>query len=83
MIAKFFGDMIYGIGTLLPNRKMMTELRDDKSMKRGEIHYQYSEKVICVKRKDNHDVDLIGSNIDGAYDCSNMQRREKGMSSKI
>ena len=61
---------------------MMPELPDDKNMKRGDIHDQYSEKVIFVKRKYNRGIALLGSNIDGADHCSSMQRREKGMSSK-
>ena len=61
---------------------MMPNLPDHKSMKGGDIHYQYSEKVIYVKWKDNRGVVLLGSNIDGAYDYSTKQRREKGMSSK-
>ena len=51
-------------------------------MKRGDIYYQYSEKVICVKWKDNRGVVLVGSNIDGPDDSSSVQRREKGNSSK-
>ena len=81
MIAKLFDLGIYGIGTVRQNRKMMPKLPGDKSMKRGDI-YQYSEKVICVKWKDNRGVVLVGSNIDGADDSSSVQRREKGNSSK-
>ena len=51
-------------------------------MKRGDINYQYSGKVICVKWKDNRGVVLLRSNIDGADVCSIVQRREKSMSSK-
>ena len=61
---------------------MMPKLPDDKSMRQGDIHYQYSEKVIFVKWKDNCGIVLLGSNIDGADDSSSMQRREKGMSSE-
>ena len=82
LIAKLFNDGIYGTGTVQPNRKMMPQLTDRKSMKRGDIHYQYSEKVICVKWKDNRGVVLLGSSIDGADDCSSAQRREKGIGSK-
>ena len=51
-------------------------------MKQVEIHYQYTEKVVCVKWKDNRGVALLGSNIDGADDCFSVQRREKSRSSK-
>ena len=61
---------------------MMPKLPDDKSMKQGDNHYQYSEKVICIKWKDNHYIVLLGSNIDVADDCSSVQRYEKEMSSK-
>ena len=61
---------------------MMPKLPDDKCMKQGDIHYQYSEKVICVKWKDNLCIVLLGSNTDGTDDCSSVQRREKGMSYK-
>ena len=82
MIRKLFDDGIYGIGTVRPNRKMMPKLPDDKSMNRGDIHYQYSKKVISVNWKDNRGVVLLGSNTDGADDCSSVQRCEKGFSSK-
>ena len=64
LIGKLFDDGIYGIATVRPNRKMMPNLPDHKSMKGGDIHYQYSEKVIYVKWKDNRGVVLLGSNID-------------------
>ena len=38
--------------------------------------------MICVRWKGNHGVVLLRSKIDGADDCSSVQRREKGMSSK-
>ena len=74
LIAKLFDDGIYDIGTVQPNHKLMPKLLD--------IHYQYSEKVICIKWKDNRDIVLLESNVDGADDCSSVQRCEKGMSSK-
>ena len=82
LIAKLFDHGIYGISIVRSNRKLMPKLPDDRSMRQGDIHYQYSEKVICVKWKDNRGVVLVGSNIDGADNCSSVQRREKGMSSK-
>ena len=59
---------------------MMPKLPHDKNMKRGDIHYQYSEEIIYVKWKDNRGVVLLGSNIGG--DCSSVQWYGKGMSSK-
>ena len=56
LIGKLFDDGIYGIGTVRLNHEMMPKLPDDKSMKWGDIHYQYSKKVICVKWKDNSSV---------------------------
>ena len=50
-------------------------------VKAGDIHYRYSKKVICVQWKDNFAVVLLGSNTDGADDCSDVQRNEKGMCS--
>ena len=82
LIADSFDDGINAIGTVRPNSKMMPKLPDDKSMKRNYIHYQYSKKVIFVKWKDNRGIVLLGSNIDGAGDCSSVQRREKSLSSK-
>ena len=64
LIGKLFDDGIYGIATVRPNRKLMPNLPDHKSMKGWDIHYQYSEKVIYVKWKDNRGVVLLGSNID-------------------
>ena len=61
---------------------MMSKRPNDKSMKQVEIYYQYTEKVVCVKWKDNRGVVLLGSNIDGADDCFSVQRREKSTSSK-
>ena len=60
----------------------MLKLPDDKSMKKGDIHCQYSKKVIWIKWKDNHDVVLLGSNTEAPDDCSSVQKLEKGMSSK-
>ena len=81
LIGKLFDDGIYGISTVWPNHKMMPKLPDNKCMKWGDILYQYSEKNFCVKRKDNRDIVLLGSNIDGADVCSSIKNREKGMSS--
>ena len=63
---------------------MMPKRPNDKSMKQVKIHYQYTQKVVCVKWKDNRGVVLLESNIDGADDCFSVQRqrREKSMSSK-
>ena len=74
LIAKLFDLGVYGTGTVRQNRKMMPKLPEDKSMKRGNIYYQYSEKVICVKWKDNRGVVAVGSNIDGADDSSSVQK---------
>ena len=82
LIPKLFDDGIYGIGTVRPNCKTMRKLPDDKNMKRGDIHYQHFKKMICIKRKVNLGVVFLGSNNDAAADCSSVQRREKGMSSK-
>ena len=82
LIPKLFDDGIYGIGTVRPNCKTMPKLPDDKNMKRGDIHYQHFKKMICIKRKVNLGVVFLGSNNDAADDCSSVQRREKGMSSK-
>lgn len=75
--AKLFDYGIYGIGTVRSNRKMMPELLEDKSMKCGDVHFQYSDKIICVKWKSNCSVVLLGSNIDGADDHSSVSRRAK------
>ena len=40
---------------------MMPKVPDDKSMNRGDIHYQCSKKVICVKWKDNRGVVYLDS----------------------
>ena len=45
--------------------KLLSQLPNDKDMNR-DIRSQYSEKVTCVKWKDNSGVVLIGSNIDRA-----------------
>ena len=81
LIAKLLDDGIYGISTVQLNCKMMPTLPDNKSMKQGDIHCQYSKKVICVKWKVNRNIVLLRSNSDGVYDCSSLQRH-KGMSSK-
>ena len=51
-------------------------------MKQRGIHYQYFEKVICVKWKVNNGIVLLGANIDGSIFFSSAQGRKKGMSRK-
>ena len=71
------------VGTVPSNRKQMSQMKIDKSMKRGDVNFQYSSKVICCKWFDNRGVMLLPSNLQGMDECSNVSRRLKGSVNKI
>ena len=75
LIEKLLDNGIYGVGTVRSIRKHMPQMRSDKLMKRGDVEFKYSEKVVCCKWYDNKAVLLLGSNIDGMDACSSLQRQ--------
>ena len=83
LVEKLFDDDIYAVGTVRSNRKQMPQMKIDKSMKRGDVDFQYSSKVICCKWFDNRGVMLLASNLQGMDECSNVSRRLKGSANKI
>lgn len=74
---------IYAVATVRKDRKNMPVLKDDKSMKRGDIDFHFSDQVTALKWYDNKAVCLLSTNLEESKSVSNVQRRQKGHSAKI
>ncbi|XP_055714682.1 uncharacterized protein LOC129808804 isoform X2 [Phlebotomus papatasi] len=69
-------------GTVQKNRKNLPELNPDKKMKRRDIDWQCSGRIVCVKWMDNRSVMLL-SNYMSPTEMVKVQRRQSGTSQKL
>ena len=82
LIEKLFQKGIYGIETVWANIKQMSEMIDDKQMKRGDCEFLFSGNTVTSKLMDNQSVLLLSSALEEMNDILSVQGKENGSNTK-